>query len=66
MKTYTIPVAIDEAFIPLIRELTQANDVPCADSFLSLLMTRALLQARERAMLEAETTHDAGVNDDDE
>jgi hypothetical protein len=65
MKTCMIPVAIDEALVPLIDELTEANDVPCASSFLSLLMTRALLQARERALLEAQTTIDASAGDDE-
>ena len=53
MKTVAVTIAIDERFVPVIGALSEANDVGCANSFLSLLLTSALIEAQMTAEKEA-------------
>ena len=54
MKTVAVTIAIDERFVPVIDALREVNDVGCANSFLSLLLTSALIEAQMTAEKEAE------------
>lgn len=56
MKTVAVTIAIDERFVPVISALSEANDVGCANSYLSILLTSALIEAQMKAEKEAEQT----------
>jgi len=53
MRTTAITIAIDDRLLPVIDELAANNEISCPNSYLSLLLTSALLEARVKAARQA-------------